>query len=256
MKKNENFLWNEELYELIEFLFWEPQHIGKKKKINSKYENWNDVIAHLEKIEVLLNHHFSLFFNLISYKQKQSILSNLLKISLDDDFEISSMRTRNLETIIDNFTQPDLLFEGRENVVYVEMKIGAKSNCAQLLKYLILHILYEEKTKTSKNPYLLFIGVGNLQNFFTEKIETIEALKVLLYEYEIPPRKRINNIDIREYRVRALRLLETIDIAFVNYDDLGQVLCKELDKTKNETEQKLFGGLLAELKKRNLISIK
>jgi len=247
-------LWNDELYELLEFLFWEPQHIGKTKKVNSGYRNWDEVVRHLEKIEVLLNHHFAFFFNLVSQEKKQLILSDLLKISLKDDFQISSTSTRNFEMIIKNFTQPDLLFEGLKNVVYIEMKLGAKSNCEQLLKYLILHLLYEEKTGKIKTPYLLFLGIGDIKKFFQEKVATIEELKAQLHEYKIPIKKRKGSLDVHAYRDRALKLVDTLHIAYANYDDMAQAIRKQLNLSNNETEQKLFKGMIAELEKRHLVS--
>lgn len=244
--------WNEELYEFLEFFYWEPQHIGRAKSDKSKYKDWSEVVDHLERMEVVLNHHFGLFFNLISNEQKRSILSALLKTLINDNLAISSANTREFESSINNFTQPDLLFKGRNSTVYVEMKVGAKSNCEQLFKYLVLHLLHEEMSGVKTEPYLLFLGTGDLTKFFQEKVSTIEELKQCFQAYEIPAQSKKGGITLADYQDRVLELLERIHITYANYQDVAVVLETERSKVTTETEQKLFDGMLAELKKRGL----
>jgi hypothetical protein len=61
----------------MNFYYWEPQHLGKKKNPNSKIQNISDALDHISKMEVSLNHQFNLFFQLIPAALLNSILGNI-----------------------------------------------------------------------------------------------------------------------------------------------------------------------------------
>ena len=57
--------WNNEYYDIMNFYYWEPQHLGKIKNPNSKIQSIHDALSHIAKMEVSLNHQFNLFFQLL-----------------------------------------------------------------------------------------------------------------------------------------------------------------------------------------------
>ena len=47
--------WNNEYYDIMNFYYWEPQHLGKIKNPNSKIQSIHDALSHIAKMEVSLN---------------------------------------------------------------------------------------------------------------------------------------------------------------------------------------------------------
>ena len=53
--------WLDSYYEALEFFYWEPQHIGRKKNVDSEFNTIEKVVKHLRRIEVTLNHNINQF---------------------------------------------------------------------------------------------------------------------------------------------------------------------------------------------------
>ena len=52
----------ENIYEIYDFLYFEPQHIGKIKNPKTTYNSSKKMIEHIKNLEVSLNHILNLFF--------------------------------------------------------------------------------------------------------------------------------------------------------------------------------------------------
>lgn len=55
--------WTSEYYDVMEFYYWEPQHLGKIKNPKSQYSNQLKSLEHIQNMEVSLNHMFNVFLD-------------------------------------------------------------------------------------------------------------------------------------------------------------------------------------------------
>ena len=78
--------WNDEYYEIIDFYFWEPQHIGRSKTEKSRYKNMEDVKNHILNMEVSLNHQLNIFFRLAPEDFINKLVKNYFHNSFDDKY--------------------------------------------------------------------------------------------------------------------------------------------------------------------------
>ena len=53
--------WLDSYYEAVEFFYWEPQHIGRKKHVPGEFNTFEKVHKHLRQMEVTLNHNINQF---------------------------------------------------------------------------------------------------------------------------------------------------------------------------------------------------
>jgi hypothetical protein len=128
------------IYDIYSFLYREPQHIGRMKNPESKYDTYDKAMAHLKNMEVTLNHLTNVFFTFLPSKLLHQFFESALQQPLwSDEYDIF---VRSLENVVDDigdFTQPDAFFVGNKNTISIEMKVGAKSSLEQVMKYGLLH---------------------------------------------------------------------------------------------------------------------
>ena len=123
--------WNQEYYDALNFYYWEPQHLGRLTNPNSKYKNIEDVISHLRRMEVSLNHEFNLFFQLLPNELFNQFFNSLVDNFEPDDYKYQSLQDLKKLNLKDA-TQPDIFFKGENNFVGVELKVTAKSSLDQI----------------------------------------------------------------------------------------------------------------------------
>ena len=56
--------WNTNYYEILQDYYWEPQHLDRGRLVQPRFENDKQVLWHIHKMEVSLNHILALFFSL------------------------------------------------------------------------------------------------------------------------------------------------------------------------------------------------
>ena len=56
--------WLETYYTALEFMYWEPQHIGRRKNPDATLDSIATVASRLRKLEVTLNHNLDQFLRL------------------------------------------------------------------------------------------------------------------------------------------------------------------------------------------------
>ena len=215
--------WTSEYYDVMEFYYWEPQHLGKIKNPKSRYNNQFKSLEHIRNMEVSLNHMFNVFFRLTPSKFVSDLLSTTCNVVADSKL---SMQGRYDVRKFSKMVQPDLLFVSDNINFSIEMKIGAKSSLEQVYKYALLHWLEQQHSGRKRQSVLLYIG----------KLQ-IRA-------------KKVEDIDINWDEVQDI-LSNTI-IDYCSYSDFNRLLNGYSDESSSETEVKLFDGLSFELEKRGL----
>ena len=243
--------WTSEYYDVMEFYYWEPQHLGKIKNPKSRYNNQFKSLEHIRNMEVSLNHMFNVFFRLTPSKFVSDLLSTTCNVVADSKL---SMQGRYDVRKFSKMVQPDLLFVSDNINFSIEMKIGAKSSLEQVYKYALLHWLWQQHSGRKRQSVLLYIGKGEFQDLWSEKFNNFQELIKVAIDFDIGKlqirAKKVEDIDINWDEVQDI-LSNTI-IDYCSYSDFNRLLNGYSDESSSETEVKLFDGLSFELEKRGL----
>lgn len=217
--------WTDEYREIVEFYYWEPQHIGRAKGVK-RFNNADEMYDHVNKLEVSLNHVTNILFSLYPlYKL------DCFNTADESHIMMSAWQLELLQREQKNATQPDLFFKGKDKNIAIELKTNSKSNLDQILKYINFNksILGDDK----KEFELIFLTPQeDVSKIFKEKFKSSDDIYLVL--------KKLG--------------LKIPKITFVSYDQLYQSLVrKDFD---NDMEKKLITGYVNYLTKRPELAIK
>lgn len=151
--------WIDSYYEALEFFYWEPQHIGRKKHISAEFDTIDKVTAHLRRMEVTLNHNVNQFFLLAPTTLRNDLFQELFSHTFHHSFLLHG-RGVDAQFQLVNSVQPDVLFASDAELVSLEMKVGAKSSVSQVLKYALLGMAVELCVGSARHHYLAFLTNG------------------------------------------------------------------------------------------------
>lgn len=254
--------WTSEYYEIMEFYFWEPQHLDLIKK-GTPHNNAvskrskSEVLAHIQRMEVSLNHIFNIFFQLAPADFTFALVRETTGFEPSGPLQMVGRHDLfNLTKII----QPDLLLRNETLNFSIEMKIDAKSTLQQVWKYALLHWLEEQDTHNPKSSALLYIGKGAFRTLWAQRYETAERLMAAALAMDVEElEEKATRKSTREIvwpEVRAV--LERTRISLLSYPDFDRFLLEYTDAYSaqdpaTETLRKLFDGLRAELVDRGLV---
>ena len=248
--------WLDGYYEALEFFYWEPQHLGRKKNIDGEFNTLEKVLKHLRKIEVTLNHNLNQFLLLAPKSLHRTIFKVFFGEILPLPFQ---MHGRGVDTNFElvNAMQPDFLFISSNEVVSIEMKIAAKSSIDQVLKYALLGLAVEAKEQRQTLHYLGFLGVGKFENQWKEKFASVEELRGELGRVDLHSFLGRQPLKFRTNEARFRSIIEEMKFGFLNYEDLAIILRSEIPKSSDESPAaeaytNLLQGMLLELQVRDL----
>ena len=248
--------WLDSYYEALEFFYWEPQHLGRKKNIAGEFNSLEKVLRHLRKIEVTLNHNINQFLLLAPKSLHRKIFHAFFEETLALPFE---MHGRGIDSNFElvGAMQPDFLFISSEDVVSIEMKIAAKCSIDQVLKYALLGIAVEAKEGCQKHHYLGFLGAAMFENQWKERFRTVDELRGELGRVDLQAFLARQPEKFRGFETRFLSIVEGMKFGFVNYEGLAKLLHAEIptsfDKSPaEEAYMNLIQGMLQELRVREL----
>lgn len=228
-------IWTDIYYEIIDFYYWEPQHIGKTRLNNTKFKNVESVINHISNLEVSLNHILNIYFSMLPSEMLLTIFQSISKKVVPDDYQLMSIDT---EWLLKNETQPDFVFMGKRNICYIEMKTKSKSSQKQYEKYLKLHSRIEQVTKKNFGFSIIFLSKYSISEIFEEKYGNLKSLQLHFTATSDKNLVRINsNAIILHFNYkRLLKIINSIEVKFPN-----PILTK------------INSSIEAELKYRNLV---
>ncbi|ALE52253.1 hypothetical protein SP60_02865 [Candidatus Thioglobus autotrophicus] len=260
--------WTSQYYDTAEFYYWEPQHLGKIKNPKSRYNNQQDVLDHIQNMEVSLNHMFNVFFRIVPSQFINTLLNETCNINTDsiirtDVQDNFYMQGRYDVLKFSKLVQPDLLFTSEITNFSIEMKIGAKSSLEQVYKYALLHWLEEKHTVIKKESVLLYMGVKEeFSSLWSEKFSNpYEAIQAAL-ELDI------DNLKIRASKTESIQInwsevkdiLKRTTISYCSYPTFCTMLNVQSQRMQSEASsleckemtRNLFDGMWSELSRRGL----
>lgn len=253
---HEEVTWVDSYYEALEFFYWEPQHLGRKKHSNAEFDTAPKVRKHLRKMEVTLNQNLHQFFLLAPDSLRNELFSRLFGSTLRGRL---SLEGRNVDEKfkLQNATQPDILFTSEAQTVALEMKVGSKSSLTQVLKYALLGLAVELQLGSEKEHFLGFLGAGSFSDQWKERFDSIEGLQQALMEADHAPFLEKQPLHFRKHAPRFVQIVKSLSFCFVTYEELAGYLLREspLPSDVSLTAQvyrKLIEGVTGELRLRKL----
>ena len=260
--------WTSQYYDVSEFYYWEPQHLGKIKNPKSRYNNQQDVLDHIQNMEVSLNHMFNVFFRIVPSQFINTLLnetcnidtSSVIRADVQDNFY---MQGRYDVLKFSKLVQPDLLFTSEITNFSIEMKIGAKSSLEQVYKYALLHWLEEKHTGIKKESVLLYMGVKeDFSSLWSEQYPNPNEVIQAAIELDIDNLKiralKVESIDINWNEVKGI--LKRTNISYCSYPLFSVILDTQKRRIQGESNspeckemtRNLFDGMCSELSRRGL----
>lgn len=227
--------WIEEIYDYVEYYYWEPQHLNKQSKTTGA-EVFKQVRARMRRMEVPLNAIFNITLRLLPSR----IISNLLNLFYKADFGKEFLLINRLALVNDmgNFAQPDITLETDTSRILIETKINHKFSLDQTYKYLFLHAIWKQKTGISKKPYVLFLSKSDIYSAWAlkERFKIFEvdktATSVVSYIKNNPLPLKLGCIDSTLHLHEDVKqVLESLVIASTTWQAVGSFLHQEIENT-------------------------
>lgn len=251
--------WVKSYYHALEFFYWEPQHIGRKKHVSAKYDTVQKVKEHLHDMEVTLNHNLSQFFLLAPCSLRNKLFAKLFAQPFEHQFDMHGGELDGKYELA-NSMQPDLVFSSDAELVSVEMKLEAKSSIAQALKYAWLGLRMEMARGKPRKHYLALLGKQSFSDLWQEKFESPVDLQNALAQTDLSSFfAKLHTHASATNQERFKEIVSTLSFAFLSYAELADFLQEALPtesdvSTGAEVYRKLVAGLLNEFQHRHLTS--
>lgn len=153
-------------YEAFDFLYWEPQHLGRGKSTNSKFNTLGEVRVHLRSMEVTLNQLLKQFLSLAPSSLRGKLFECGLGESITGDLVMAGWDF-DRQYKLQSSNQPDFLFTTNDETFSLEMKIEAKSSFQHVLKYALLALAVEHARDNKHMKHsLLFLAKGDFPDLW------------------------------------------------------------------------------------------
>jgi len=249
--------WNSEYYEILDFIYWEPQHLGKVKAAECRFKNGHEALSHVKDMEVSLNHILSIFFRLVPNDYVLGLQKVAFGNSFNDEYRlIGCFELR--KYLPNDPTQPDLFMMSDTNCFSIELKTKSKTTVEQTVKYALLHRYHQFKLNRHLGSYLLYITPKSFNKAWKEKIDSIEELTQAINGFDFEAiLKKTNLIEIvspSELKEAAL----TTHVAHVSYKQLLQYSKEyhdsiDVNERYSSTVKNLVYGVISELELRSCL---
>ena len=241
--------WPDEYESILEFYFWEPQHLNRCSPARDRRLGLDVVLARLRKREVPLNHLFSIFFSLVP-----SAMAGRLLTAVAPGIEGGSACLINSPSFrrskLRGICQPDLLFIVDGRPVFWELKLDSTTSEEQLVKYALLGELVNQNPE--KAPALVLVGrtaVFPAANAF----EKAPATQLLDRSAEFERHASDFGVTPQSLREAARRAASRrIALFQTSYANIHRHLTSELARVSTESESgqtlsKLLSGIVVTL---------
>jgi len=248
--------WVEEYYQVLEFLYWEPQHLGKQTKPDSPWANRDRAMRHVREMEVTLNHQLNILFSLLPMGLRQNLIEFLTGRKPNGPIGVNSRAVRSMPCFQGNVTQPDLLFSDDGALWAIEMKVKAKTDLQQLAKYFLFAALESEGRPSPKKFALGFLGPGPMESLFKEGFASLDLAREELLKGGIPD--VLGGTATAPHWATMEVIAASATLTFRTFKGLNEFLNTELagldpGHVGTESLALLIGGFQAELRSRTLI---
>ncbi len=193
--------WTNIVYDIYDFLYWEPQHIGKIKNPQSSYDTLEKSMKHVKNMEVSLNQILNIFFYFLPNRIFSQLIESVTCSSVwEDAYTLYLWEIEDMIEGIKQSTQPDFFFLWNKQNISIEMKTRSQSSLEQLMKYIYLHIKDCERCGFEKQYTLVFLGKWDFSSLWKEEFTTIEDLQKAFENYEIPDVTKKWEVNLKPYK--------------------------------------------------------
>ena len=138
--------WANEYYEIMEFYFYEPQHLECNRKVGNTLK-LGEVLTSLRQKEVPLNHILNIGLHMLPSAALVKLLGYYVLVD-NAEFVLQGgdilPRYKIIYPQFENFSQPDIFLSSPRQNIFIELKVKTKTKIEQYLKYLFLHTLDEK----------------------------------------------------------------------------------------------------------------
>ena len=248
--------WLETYYTALEFFYWEPQHLGRKKIPDAKLDSLDKVAKRLRELEVTLNHNLDQFLRLAPNDLRSALFGNVFGRRFLQPFHMHGRDIDRDFELVDAM-QPDFLFESDADVVSIEMKIHAKSSVSQVLKYALLGLAVEMKRQAPRQHSLLMLGSGSFAGLWNEHFPNVTELRNAVVGADLHAFLQGRPARFQPYIERFTRIVQELHVEWLSYRQLADLLRAAYppdgDASRGaEVYRKLITGMLTELSVRQL----
>ena len=249
--------WTQTYYEAIQDYFWEPALFGRKP--NGDPKPWSHWEERLRRLEVPLNHILSQFFALAPQDTVDAVLSGLARSPLKG-FRLASEPSLGSE-LGKSFTQPDFVFAGDSELVFLEMKIDTPSSMDQFAKYAL-----SAERVCALHPHLkqarlvILARTSDERRLWGDKRVTDEAtlraqaIRGLQGEPGVWKQQGMQTFMAKssaEDRERLVQRIQSLVLSVSTYGTFVETLSSHTPP--DPTAAKLIDGVLVEIRRRGLV---
>jgi hypothetical protein len=250
--------WIEQIYQYVEYYYWEPQYLNKKTSIA-------EVRATMRKTEAPLNAILNVTFRLLPSRILTNLLSLFSKADFGKEFALIDILSMIPET--GYFAQPDITLETNTSRIFIETKIKSDFTLSQTYKYIFLHAWWNQRTGIyNKQPFIFFLSPNNIHKQWIAKerneifVEDNSVTSIVEYLNENPLPLKLGNLHSTELLHKdAMQILNSQQLGSTTWQNIGDYLNNELEDIKQqiyddslEVITKIIYDFLLELKNRNL----
>lgn len=248
--------WLETYYAALEFVYWEPQHLGRKKNPEARLDSFKKVSKRLRGLEVTLNHNIDQFLRLAPSAFRNNLFASVFEKDFPHSFHMHGREVDQDFKLI-GAMQPDFVFESQVEVVSIEMKIDAKSSVSQVLKYALLGLAIELSHEAPRQHHLLMLGRGPFDGLWKERFKDLAELRSAVSGADLQAFLRTQPVRFRPHLQTFTRVVQELQISWLTYSGLARFLrCAsppQHDGTPGaEVYRKLITGMVGELSLRQL----
>jgi hypothetical protein len=213
--------WTEEYLNILEFYFWEPQHLNRVSPPADRRKPPAEVFSALLKREVPLNHQLNLFFRLAPSGLVHRWLQPLLPaLPLAAPTLTNTQEFRRSPAW--GACQPDLWFEDEDARCFVELKVDARSSLSQLCKYALLHE-HLNRTHGEKASGLVFMGLS--ERHFTDVLVHVATREHA--EFSLPERVLAHASNLKVSETAVLHSVRSMMVSYFDYPRFDAFLSEE-----------------------------
>lgn len=221
--------WANEYYEIMEFYFSEPQHLGCIRKAGNTLK-LNDVLSSLRQKEVPLNHIFNIGLHMLPSAMLVKLLGHYTAID-ETEYVLEGgdilHRYKTIYPQFENFSQPDIFLSSPTQNVFIELKVSTKTSSEQYLKYLFLHALDEKYCGHRKKAVFFYSAPGDFTSVTKEKFASPQDFLASVVVPDI-----LSGRSIREYALRMRELLNEGNLHYLSFAEMLQ----GFDRLKTEAD--------------------
>lgn len=136
--QGEDSTWTDEYRDVIDFFYWEPQHLGRIKNPLSKVTSAEAAWSRVAGLEVATNHILNFYFAMVPL---DTINGDESWAPRDDYRLVGSQELEDTQRSFGGFTQADILLRGAAHDCAIELKTKSKTTVAQVRHYATMQAL-------------------------------------------------------------------------------------------------------------------